>query len=113
MPVSIENRDGVGVAAAQWPSVNSRPCRASRSMFGVGIFFAAVGADVAEADVVAVDDDDVGVLLLGEARRGEDGEADEDPEEGTHRSIHLPIRPISAADAHGPPLTSPRTRSST
>ena len=40
MPVSIEKRDGVQVAAEQWPSVNISPSAASLSRFGVGISFA-------------------------------------------------------------------------
>ena len=39
IPVSMENRDGVHVAAEQCPSVNRNPLLASRSILGVGISF--------------------------------------------------------------------------
>jgi hypothetical protein len=40
IPVSIEKRDGVQVAAEQWPSVKRSPSLASLSRCGVGISFA-------------------------------------------------------------------------
>src|SRR6187549_1594453 len=54
-----------------WPyqSVNIAPSFAMRSMFGVGSPSALiVGVDVEAPDVIAPDDEDVGLLLLSEHR---------------------------------------------
>ena len=67
-PVSKAYRDGVHVAEAEWPSVNFNPSFASRSMFGVLNPRRPVAADVAVAEVVGVNQDDVWPLG-GMARR--------------------------------------------
>ncbi len=70
-PVSSAYRDGVQVAEDEWASVKFRPCLASRSNVRRQPGARPVAADVAEAEVVGVDQDDVRALGGGRGGRGD------------------------------------------